>query len=280
MKIITEAKKKSIFQKAKKYVKDLVYGKEPNNFVKKIHIDFKVPIKDLNKKWKKAEAIAKKKYKVSDKQFYAYTTGIFKKMLGKDLNKKIKQKKEKDQAAKSKKKTTDEAIINTFLEIKEEIFNKTPYGMDTRQYLFLKEGLVENKAMEIIENTKKYIGNNIDIFDDDSTEDAYLTAFVEKFMEDLLQESGNYKQQGFLLIDLIQEMTSADAVPDGMVGGRPYFKVNDNMFWKMHSKMRKKKGWYKKFYGTKIGAWGKKNPNKPFSIQHAELGIHRFLDVK
>jgi len=63
--------------------------------------------------------------------------------------------------------------------------------------------------------------------------------------------------------------TSSDiAQPDKMLGGRPLFRVDNDMFNKIGFTARHKHGWYQNFYGTKVGEWCKNNKGKSFVIEN------------
>lgn len=53
----------------------------PNAFIEKIAKQKKVSKEKVEKYWKRAKKIAKDKFKKEDDAYYAYTTGIFKRMM-------------------------------------------------------------------------------------------------------------------------------------------------------------------------------------------------------
>lgn len=57
----------------------------PNPYIKEINKQLNTPINTLEEKWLEAENLASKKFRTKNKQFYAYTVGIFKKLLGDKL---------------------------------------------------------------------------------------------------------------------------------------------------------------------------------------------------
>lgn len=59
------------------------------------------------------------------------------------------------------------------------------------------------------------------------------------------------------------------AQPDKMLFGKPLFRVSKDMFMKIGCGQRDK-GWYQKFYGTKVGEWARANKGKDFCIQDEE----------
>ncbi len=77
----------------------------------------------------------------------------------------------------------------------------------------------------------------------------------------------------------LKEETTTDnvAMPTGMLAcGTPYFKCNDNMFFSLHLKARKNRGWFNKHYkDTNVAGWARKNKGKGFYLKHEDSGMFR-----
>lgn len=59
------------------------------------------------------------------------------------------------------------------------------------------------------------------------------------------------------------------AQPDRHLLGKPLFRVSHKDFFKIGFNKREK-GWWKKFYGSRVGDWCKNNKGKDFSIEHED----------
>ena len=81
-------------------------------------------------------------------------------------------------------------------------------------------------------------------------------------------------------MDISEETTTA-AIPDvqpaySLPCGTPVFKVDDDIFFNLHLKQRKDKGWYDKHYkDSNVAQWARKNKGKEFYIKHGEKEMYR-----
>lgn len=53
----------------------------PNDYLKKVSDQRNMKIAAVEKVWERAKTLAKERFSPDDEQYYAYTTGIFKRML-------------------------------------------------------------------------------------------------------------------------------------------------------------------------------------------------------
>lgn len=64
-------------------------------------------------------------------------------------------------------------------------------------------------------------------------------------------------------------MSGDIAQPDRMLLGRPLFRVDNDTFFKIGFSKRNR-GWWQKFYGTKVGEWCRNNKGKNFQIENED----------
>ena len=119
--------------------------------------------------------------------------------------------------------------------------------------------------------------------------DAVDLMFDEKFSqaESLFKKLYNeYKS-----LETVKEEVSSGDVASGTQSsdiaeypekmfGKPLFRLDDDMFFKVGFSNRKEKGWYSKFYGTEMGNWCKHNKGKKFMIKHKDKDIYIECEVK
>jgi predicted RNA-binding protein YlxR (DUF448 family) len=57
-----------------------------------------------------------------------------------------------------------------------------------------------------------------------------------------------------------------------MACGTPFFACDEKMFYDLHMKKRKNKGWYDKFYkDTAVADYARKNKGRSFYLKHNNI---------